>query len=661
MAGFSNDTWQPTRGAARRSAQVFADPFMDMSTLTPPKTMREALLWCQSIVTSSGPYREALRRIAAYFVTDIEVASHPSRRVGDEERRKYLDFFNDTLQIREVLSTAAMDFLTYGNSFISLYIPFRRYLFCQAEGCGYEAPLKQIANSPTAQFQWQDFEFHATCPKCGKRGTWGHNDRRSGDAKQLKVRRWNPMHMEILWDSESQDTAFLWNIPAEERTAVREGKIFKLERASWELIQAVKTGENLLLDQHVIYHMKEAPLAGFVDFAKGWGIARTLTNFRQAMYLQLMQANNEYIAMDHMLPMRVISPAPQSGAAGDVADPVMTMNMGGFVGRVRQMVNAHKLAGDDWHVAPYPLQYQAFGSEVNAYVTKDLLDYALQTMLNSIGMPTELFSGSLTLQAAPAMLRVFEAMWSSLVSHLNRMTNWLAEKVSQVMNWEPVTLRLARVQVSDDLNRAMAHLQLMMGGQISRTTGLAGVQLDFNDEIEKQLSEERIEAEAKERMQKEMEQAAQMDEMARPVDPASMVGGGATGEATGGQPGAAPPGAAPAAGAAGDVATQQALQGGVPGNLPVTMDEMTQTAENIAMQLMGLPQTQRNSQLVALKGKDEALHSLVTSKLDSMRQDAARQGQEMVLQQQFGKTAAVMAAAGRGVLSRQRAARWVSV
>jgi hypothetical protein len=62
-----------------------------------------------------------------------------------------------------------------------------------------------------------------------------------------------------------------------------------------------------------------------------------------------------------------------------------------------------------------------------------------------------------------------------------------------------------------------------------------------------------------------------------------------------------------------------------------------QQAESIAQQLLGLPEGQKDSELRMLKQKNEVLHSLVRSRMDSIRQQARQQGGSAMLQQQFGK------------------------
>jgi hypothetical protein len=231
----------------------------------------------------------------------------------------------------------------------------------------------------------------------------------------------------------------------------------------------------------------------------------------------------------------------------------------------------------------------------------------------------------------------------------------MGDKVSQLMSWEPVVVRLQRVTHADDMSRQMAQLQLMMGGQISRTTGLASVGLDFPEETRLKLEEERTEAEATQEMQEEMEMSAQMDEMAAPQDPAAAGGappqGGApmqTGPAgqamqplgPGGQP-MGPQGAA------------QAFAAGQPlmPNQPTTPEEMQQMATTIAQQIMTYPESQKDSALIQLKKENPTMHALVSSQIEDFRRKAATQGRDQVLAQQFGKQAVELYPAGRPLRS----------
>ena len=321
----------------------FPDPFFDIASTAFPTNIRDALRWCELVMMKNGPYREALNRVISYFITDVEIVSPSSssdKEIGREEKQKYVDFLNDTLGIKTLLQSIALDFLCYGNSFTSIIVPFRRYLRCPQAGCGLERPLAKIYKDPNAKFAWTNFEFHATCPRCKYRGKWIRMDRRGGSSGDLKLVRWNPHQIDIINDPFTGDCAYVWNIPEDYRQLIRNGYLFQLERADWNVVEAIRDGKSLLFEPDVIYHMREEPLAGVNSV--GWGISRVLVNFTQAYYVQILQRANEEIALDYVIPFRLLTPQPRPGATGESSDPVLSINLGGFVSRVQQMLRLHR-------------------------------------------------------------------------------------------------------------------------------------------------------------------------------------------------------------------------------------------------------------------------------------------------------------------------------
>jgi hypothetical protein len=617
----------------------FPDPFCDIASLSMPESIQSALRWTEYIMNANGVYRQAIDRVVSYFITDIDIYDIGDNTTGREEKEKYRVFLEDTLRIRNVLHTIAMDYMTYGNSFTSLLLPFRRYLSCKR--CSFEMPFDKVYNSQQCAFSWQNFEFHATCPKCKYVGPWRHIDRRSGEADNMHVKRWSPHEIDILWDPYTDESSYVWRIPQDYRTLIKEGHLHHLERASWEVIQAIKNDQNLMFDKGVIYHLREDALAGMRN--RGWGISRVLANFRQAWYVQILHRYNEAIALDYVVPFRVITPAPR-GSDGQSSDPVHTINLSNFAARVQSMLRARRTDPARWNVLPFPVNYQALGGDATQLAPRELLDQGLETLLECIGMPIELFKGTLSFQAAPAALRLFEANWSHLPHNLNKFLSELINQIARFMSWEPVGARLVRVTHADDLNRQMAKLQLMQAQQISKGTGLKSVGLDYEEEIKRMLEEEKIYAEEQQRMQKELEQAQQMQDLSQQVEMAAGVGeagAGATGMPPGGAPGmppaGAPPGAAPGMGPS--AVDQFLMQRQNSPNMPRTPEDLQMQAQLIANDLLAKPESLKDSELIKLKRTDQTMHALVTSIIDDIRQQARTQGGAMVMQQQFGQPA----------------------
>ncbi len=628
-AGFGN------LGRGALADERFPDPFCDVASLSMPESIQVALRWCEYIMNANGPYRQAIDRVVSYFITDVEVGDLGENTIGREEKEKYRVFLEETLSVKTALKIIAMDMLTYGNSFTSLIVPFRRYLSCKQ--CGFEAPLSKVHKSSAYAFKWENFDFHATCPNCKYTGKFNHVDRRAGE-DGVRIKRWSPHEIDILWDPYSEECTYVWKIPEDYRNLIKAGHLHNLEHASWEVIQAVKDNKDLMFDKDVIYHAKEEALSGMRN--RGWGISRILVNFRQAWYYQILQRYNEAIALDYVIPFRVITPAQRGGDAAS-GDPVHSINLGSFTARVQAMLRARRVDPARWNILPFPVEYQALGGDAAALAPKDLIDQAFDTLMKCIGMPVELMNGTLSFQAAPAALRLFEANWSHLPHALNNFLRNLSQTLSRVQSWEPVSIKLQRVTHADDLNRQMAKLQLMQGQQISKTTGLKSVGLDYEEETKQMLEEERIYAEEQARMQKEMEQAQSMKDLSQQAQ--MLQGTGDPGASATGQPGAAPAGAAPAG-----APPQPGMGGGSPvdaflaqrqnsPNIPRTPEDMQSQAQLLAQQILSLPEAQKDSELIKLKRTDPTTHALVSSIIDDIRQQAKTQGGAQMMAQQFGQ------------------------
>lgn len=631
-----------TLGNGAIADERFPDPFCDVASLSMPESIQSANRWVEYIASANGVYRQALDRVVSYFITDVEIEDLGENTIGREEKEKYATFLEDTLCIKNVLHTVALDYIVYGNSFTSIIVPFRRYLACKK--CGFEAPLNKVFNQKAYNFKWHEFDFHATCPKCKYSGPFAHIDRRSGESSAVKIKRWSPHEIELLWDPYTDEVSYIWKIPEDYRNLIKTGHLHHLERASWEVIQAIKNGQNLMFDKDVVFHLKEDALAGMRN--RGWGISRILANFRQAWYVQILHRYNEAIALDYVVPFRVITPAPRGGDAAS-SDPVHTINLASFSSRVQAMLRARRVDPARWNVLPFPVNYQALGGDATQLAPKDLIDQGLQTLLNCIGVPMELFNGNLSLQAAPAALRLFEANWGHMPHNLNRFLKNLCSVLSRVMSWEPVNAKLVKVTHADDLNRQMAKLQLMQGQMISKGTGLKSVGLDYEEETKRMLEEERIYAEEQERMQKEMEQAQSMKDISQQATMMQGVGNtgaGATGmpadpnAAAAAQGGAPPPQpGAPGAPGAGSPVDQFMMQRQNSPNVPRTPEDLQTQAQLLANQILSLPESVKDSELIKLKRSDPTMHALVSSIIDDIRQQAKNQGGAMMMAQQFGQ------------------------
>lgn len=612
----------------------FPNPFLDVASQSMPENIKSALDWCEFIWNHMGTYRSAVRRVNSYFLTEIDIASFdPIDPISDDEKEKYKTFFKEQLDVLLFVLAMLDDRSCYGNAFGSVVVPFKRLLSC-SNHCGAQFPIKEVVENKSAfRFDFSKFEFMATCPKCGHRGEWHVKDEADKDEGRLKLKRWNPKEIEILHDFYTEECQYIWRIPEDYKKELAAGNLYTLERAPMEVIKAVKNNWVFRFAPDAIFHMKEPVLAG--QRTRGWGIPRTLLNYRQIYYVQVLRRYNEAIALDYVIPFRLITPDTKSGGGQDSStfDPMLMTDMGDFMGATRAMIKRRAKDPAGWHTLPYPVKYQVLGGDAQALAPRDLLDQGLETLLNETGVPVEMYKGSLTLQTAPVAMRLFEANWHHLVHDMNMFLGWLVRQISQILSWESVKASMIPVNYVDDMNRQMALLQLMMGQSISATTALRSLGIDWKGEQRQLAEESRFQSEQQAEVQEEMEQSAFGQQIAKGQGPGGQPAGGGGQPAQGGAPQGDPAqqGGAPAGPVTG------LLQSMGP-NTPVTPQDMLAEADSLSQQLMGLPSSQRDSELRALKQKNEVLHSLVKSKMDGIRRQASSAGKSMVLSQQFGQT-----------------------
>ena len=621
----------------------FADPFADLATKQMPTTMKSALWWSEYIWTMMGTYRTAMERIANYFITEIEVGGD----VGDDERALYEEFLTDKLDVLNQCRLLAREGSCYGNGFFSLIVPFKRFL--RSPFSGDEYALDAVYNNPTFNFTFtSDCDFVATCPQTGKRGVWSVVDRAQRQEDHLIPKRWSPHEIEILSDEYTGQTAYLWRIPETYKRAVKKGNLFHLERASKQVLKAIKEDKLYRFHTESIFHWRDESLAGIRS--EGWGLPKSLVNYRQIWYVQLLRRYNEAIALDYVIPFRLITPEVRSGASSGsipTTDPMAMFNAVDMRTQIHQMVARRRRDPAAWHTLGFPVTAQMLGGDASQLAPTDLIEHGYSTLLNECAVPVELYQGTLTAQSAPMAARLFESNHRQMVSNLNRFLAHLVERIADLMSWQEVTCKMKPTTLADDIEAKTAALQLMMSQQLSQTSGLSAIGYDWKTEQKRIADEARQMQELQAAQAEQAEQAGVAMQVAKGINPATGAPASQGAAPAGGDPAAqggdpAAQGGDPAMAQAGQLASGGASPvdsylASADQNAAITPVEMEEMAGAIAQELIGLPEIEKNRELKKLRdGGHGTLHSAVKEKLAQLRRDFRQQGGDMLMQQQMG-------------------------
>ena len=610
-------------GGAGDKKLSFPHPWLDYASTVMPKSMSEVLRWAEFIWCTNGTYRQACQRTARYFITSLQIGD-----ADDQEAKSLKESFDNDVRLTQQLSSLGDNFLCYGNAFFHPSLPFKRYLVCP---CGFLVPLREAHRSKL--YEWKEFKFLKTdrgCPSCGRKHNhvpWQIHDTEIKDLSRLRLRMLNPHEMEMAHSPYSDRKTFFWNLPSRLIDGVKKGVMVILEDLPKEILDTIADGERQFeFDEGVLFHQSDATVSG-IDTG-GWGLPRVLSNFRLAFQYQVLNRYDQAIAMDYINGIRVISPSSSGGGNG-AGDPLIGIGGGQFSTNVQKILKAHKSDPNTWHTSPIPLQYQLFGGEGTQLSPRELMQAKLDELLDATGVPAELYHGSLSIQAMPTALRIFENSWPEVTSLYNNAVAFIADYCASVLRTTPFKLSLMPVTMADDAERRHIMLQLMAGQQVSPQTALAAFGIDDpRDELRKTFQWQRMTAEEEKAFEEDMSRAAAADQIKQEWQQRSMQANMGA-EALGGMPaegGAPPPGGMPPGGAPMDPGqpSPDALS---------TPESMEGEAQRLAEEIIGLDPTERRRRLVNLKHTNETLHALVKARIDDMEQMAKQQGVTMLRQQ----------------------------
>lgn len=573
---------------------AYGDPFRDYSSQQIPSKLRDVFKLAEQCWFKLGTYRQAIRRLVRYFITPLEFHD-----VDIEENERWEKLLTKKIGIQERIALHGDDLLSYGNSITAIHDPFIRFLRCPK--CHLSIRASHF------KYKYRGGEFGGRCPnrKCGYQGKFEIIDRKDPDPTNLHIIRWNIREIELKFEPITGYSEYYWSPPDRVKKGVQSRDPFWLDNLPYEVITCVENGQRLVLNPKTRYHMKMETLCGVDN--RGWGIPPVLSNFGQIWHVLMLRLTNEAIALDYLLPLRIITPAAV-GNADERRDPISaSLGSGYFLERVLQMIEDRRTNPTNWYALPFPVQYGPLGGEGHQMLHPELFKEAIGTLLNDMGIPIEFFQGTLQVQAAPTALRQLEKTWDFFIHQTNNWLDWATDTIATIMGWDPVDASLSPTTIVDDIARKQLLLQLAFQGDISMDTAFRPWRLRYREEQDRRQLEEEW------RAQRQME-------LERALSGKSTL-----------MPAALPPGAPQGAPPIPLGAPQSAAA------TPPSLEELVAQADQTAQQLMGVPDTVRISQLRMLGQQHPTLHALVKQRLSKMDRQTDREGGMQLRSQVFGQ------------------------
>lgn len=546
------------------------NPMFDFLTGFVPRRLRDLFIWMEYLYYNSAQIFAALKKFSEYPITDI---TYTTTNSALEKRVKNLH--TKQLKVKALLIQCGLDRWIYGNSFVSVYQPFVRFLKCPE--CGKMTNIEHV----NYRFKIKKIAFEYTCRKCKSVVNGKVIDRRLTNPEKIHVIRWDPKQMDIDYNPITGESVYYYSISKDIKDKVLKGNKHLLNTMPMSFLKAVETNKLYRFAPDQIYHMKVAPPAG-ID--QQWGFPPLTAAIKLFFYAAVLRKANEAIALDHIVPFRILHPA-QNVSSGD---PIQQISLNTLFEEVRSGLRRWRRDPLTIMTAPVPVGMTQIGGDGRALLTLGEVKEAEDGIIAAMGIPREFIYGGLSFTGSAITLRMLENQLLTYTGELNELLQWTTDRCCKILGWKSVECELTEFKLIDDVQQKQLLLQLNQGQQqlVSNTTIGELNDIDIKEERTKRKQEALDEVRFQHELQVQVNQL--QNSLAQQVQNQSLMG-------------------------------QQGLA--------YDQQQVISHADQLVQQLMGMDYGGRKSFLHSLQVEDFVMYSVVVQRLEEAQTQSKRQAQ----------------------------------
>jgi len=449
-----------------RPESFYPSPFFDVAKNYIPKTIKECFDWCHYYQLTNPLVNAVTQKLATYPITDLVYEDD-----NEGVTKIYKDLFEKQFLMRSFLIEINLDRYTYGNSFISVAFPFTKLLKCS--NCGHESPAR------SSGYKWKGFKFHLDCKECAHYGPAKATDEPLKSPRQIRLIRWNPKHITIKYNEITGRYLYYYTMPRTLRNDITLGKPDVLETIPQAFIDAIRKKKSILLDNDKIFHTRR-PSISREPSDSGWGAPLILPVLKDIFFLQVLRKAQEAVAMEHVVPMRVMFPQITT----DGNNPYAQINMKDWQKEVQVQIKRWRQDNNHIPVMPLPIGYQMIGGQGRSLLLHQELRIYSDQIIAGMGVPTGFFYGEAQYSGASVNLRALENEFLGNRQDMLRCVEFVRDRVAHFLNLPQIELKFKPFKMADDIQRASFDMNLANAGMISRRTFLQSRDFNFDNEQE---------------------------------------------------------------------------------------------------------------------------------------------------------------------------------
>ena len=452
--------------AVGRPESFYPSPFFDVAQNYIPKTIKGCFDWCSYYQLTNPLISAVTTKLATYPITDL-IYEDDNKGITDLFRH----LFEDTFLMRQFLIETNLDRYTYGNSFTSVSFPFKKILTCSNCSSEYEAKK--------SNYKWKGLRFHINCEQCGHSGPAKVKDEPIRSAHKIKLIRWNPKSIIIRNNEVTGQRLYYYQMPQYLRNDIMLGKPEVIETVPQAFIESLRKKKSILLEGDKLFHSKR-PSISREPADNGWGAPLILPVLKDIFFLQVLRKAQEAVAMEHIVPMRVMF--PQITADGN--NPYAQINLTDWQKEVQGQIVKWRQDNNHIPVMPVPVGYQMIGGQGRGLLLHQEIRIYNDQIIAGMGVPTGFFYGEAQYSGASVNLRALENEFLGNRQDMLRLVCFIRDHVASFLDLPKIPLRFKPFKMADDIQRASFDMNLANAGMISRRTFLESRDFNFDNEQE---------------------------------------------------------------------------------------------------------------------------------------------------------------------------------
>lgn len=473
---------------ARTTTSLYPSQFFSLADMHLPQNIKSLFPYCEKFFYKDPIIGSAVTKLATYPVTSLVYklktnnksdASGADTAANIEQKWKRL--MENQLNVRSLLQTAGLDLLTFGNAFISIYVPQSRTLLCSRPGC--KGALK--IDNTSADSLWDyvssgsrtevKFKIHR-CPECGMScETTDIIEIPQNTIKGINFVRWEPTSIDIKYYHILGKSRYFYKVHKDVIKGVRNGDKFYLKNLPKDYLLAIQSNGYVELDPQNLFHFKRPTLA---SGDMGWGKPLIIHSLQRLFYLNTLRRAQEAIAVSiHINPFTFLFPSTQSGVNVN-----QELNLVGWMDKVKQEVEHHRKDPNYIAIFPMPIEAGKIGGDGRMIMIGPEIDVGNKEVTAGMGVPLEFIFGGLSWAGTSVSMRMLE---NALIDHrhgLQRLLDFVVECLGRITNLPECEVTLTELRMADDIQRQQLALQINASNKLSDKTFMSEVGFDSKSE-----------------------------------------------------------------------------------------------------------------------------------------------------------------------------------